>query len=1593
MNPSRPAHSENLLSLQEAAQKLGVSVDTLLEWNEHRILKPTITPEGQLAYPEEQINQFLQIGTVGSVEEVSRPQAISSEKSQSKGLYKTLLSWIGNEFYEDEYIKDYLKSQVNDSLTFNFKKPSKKFGYSVSIILVILILILTTQQSKIKFLADKYQNQLATAENSKQAVLGAQTSKLKLTGSIIFSLPVINRDNVYLNKDLFVDGKSLFKGPITAPNIVYSVKAGNNVQITGDKQNPTISVDFSQAVTSLQGQTGDVQLQPGTDISIDGLTISDISTLTSVASRGDCDSCITDADVANNLTITAGGNVAGEAITSGLIATNVGGTGLSSYNTGDLIYASAANTLANLPIGSTNGQILQVQNGVPAWSTIALDAAGTSSITSGANLVGVYANLTNSSSNNLQQVLQDLDTSITSAGTSPFSTGNDLTYGTYIRPTNISDNFILGGTGTIDTSTLFFNTSTGTLNLGTNNTGAGGQNGSLTLFSSGNGVTDTGLTTNATGDLLIPNGNVGIGATPSDLDVDGHPFALEVDGSIGPAVDAVYDLGSPTRRYRDLYITGTTTSGGDITIANSSPKIYFIDTDVGQDQYLVNVDNSQFTLTNNSTGAQALAVLSNGDVLLASGSASTGCTIADATGNLTCSGNITTANTSGTVGFFSRNNGTSTLTTATAGDSITTSGNLSTTGTGTITSANGLTVAAGNITFSSFSTAGVVVNDTAGLLSTVAQLSPLRGGTGVDASTASNGQILIGNGTGFSLNTISGTPNQINVTNGAGSITLSTPQDIAATSTPTFAALTLNNVTNQLVLGQPTHTTTISSPSQAAPITASIPSLGASDTFVFANATQTLDNKTIGSTGLTFSGAATDITTAANEDLTLSPNGTGEVVISNTTKLLSLLPAPGAASTVCRDNVTNELTFCPANSSNVDLQQAYNAGNAISASDLRGNIALTLAALSSRQLTLTNAGTASSAFVINDTNAANQNAIEVQSNGSPTLTINENGNLTTIGNISTTGSGAVSSATTLTAQAATNQLVLGNGNTTTISSIAPAAARIATIPALSADDTFIFANQTQTLTNKSIGAGGLIFSGASPDITTVGNEDFTITPGGTGEIILSSTAQLGTLIAPTGNIVNTLCRDTVTHEITQCPANASNTTLQLAYDAGNTITTTTGRNIDFRLYDETSNNGIATSFSVTNAGTGSALIINDTNAGIGTALSVQSNGTQNLSINENGVLSTTGNILTTAGGTITSNGLLTASNGLTLTTGALNLTATSGTINLNGITAYSINAGGNNVIFTSNNFNTTATGINSTAIGATNPSTGNFTNLTAAGSASFSGDLVLAGGPRSIQTTENNTLTIGGNSTGNINISPLAGLGTIFLNGSATTSGNLSVYGTAQLTGNTSILGSSTFIVGTGATTLGGTLNVAGLTTLSSGVNIFGGINNNNGGITNAGPITDITYATASGSITADTVNALTALQLNGININTAGTLSNVAYQNQANIFTTDQTISGTLTLSSALTDITTGVDEDLTLSPNGIGQIVLNKTTRLESLPAAPVTATTLCRDDSTHQITQCPANAANVTLQLAYQAGNTISASDQFGDIAFTLANGSSR
>lgn len=69
----------------------------------------------------------------------------------------------------------------------------------------------------------------------------------------------------------------------------------------------------------------------------------------------------------------------------GTLGATGGGTGQTSYTTGDLLYSSATNVLSKLTAGGGNMRFLRMVAGVPIWLNVALNAANTISTTSSIN--------------------------------------------------------------------------------------------------------------------------------------------------------------------------------------------------------------------------------------------------------------------------------------------------------------------------------------------------------------------------------------------------------------------------------------------------------------------------------------------------------------------------------------------------------------------------------------------------------------------------------------------------------------------------------------------------------------------------------------------------------------------------------------------------------------------------------------------------------------------------------------------------------------------------------------------------------------------------------------------------------------------------------------------------------------------------------------------------------------------------------------------------------------------------------------------------------------------------------------------------------
>ena len=244
------------------------------------------------------------------------------------------------------------------------------------------------------------------------------------------------------------------------------------------------------------------------------------------------------------------------------LATSSGGTGISSYSVGDILYVNALGILSRLAAGST-GQVLKVSGGVPAWG---LDSGGSGgglwATTSASNLaiapeVSSYVVLigatATSTVGNIFEVLGDslfrglltaydtitapsfTATSTTQASTFPYASSTALTvsgtgyFGT-ASTTNLTVSamtagripYIASAGAFTDSANLTFSgtvlttvdiVSTGSVGVGTTTpyaklsvSTAAQQDGNLPLFS-------VASTTNATLFNVLGSGNVGVGTS------------------------------------------------------------------------------------------------------------------------------------------------------------------------------------------------------------------------------------------------------------------------------------------------------------------------------------------------------------------------------------------------------------------------------------------------------------------------------------------------------------------------------------------------------------------------------------------------------------------------------------------------------------------------------------------------------------------------------------------------------------------------------------------------------------------------------------------------------------------------------------------------------------------------------------------------------------------------------------------------------------------------------------------------------------------------------------------------------------------------
>ena len=181
-------------------------------------------------------------------------------------------------------------------------------------------------------------------------------------GAVTLSLPA----NVTISNNLTITGDLVVNGNTTTLNTATLVVEDKNI-VLANVETPTDTTADGAGITILGNTNKTLNWVDATDAWTSSEHFNIVAGKSYYIGGSEVLSNTTLASSVLTSSLTSLGTVTTGTWSATAIGTTKGGTGLTSYTTGDLVYASATDTLVARAIGAT-GQFLKVEGGVPTWS-------------------------------------------------------------------------------------------------------------------------------------------------------------------------------------------------------------------------------------------------------------------------------------------------------------------------------------------------------------------------------------------------------------------------------------------------------------------------------------------------------------------------------------------------------------------------------------------------------------------------------------------------------------------------------------------------------------------------------------------------------------------------------------------------------------------------------------------------------------------------------------------------------------------------------------------------------------------------------------------------------------------------------------------------------------------------------------------------------------------------------------------------------------------------------------------------------------------------------------------------------------------------
>ena len=272
------------------------------------------------------------------------------------------------------------------------------------------------------------------------------------------------------------------------------------------------------------------------------------------------------------------GNINLSSEVSNTLGPGNGGTGQSTYITGDILYSNGTNSLGKLNIGSAN-QVLTIVGGVPTWQTSGSSSCPTCVVTN----PSAAQTLTAASSTTGLSLAQastagaaDVFNVTNNAGSTKFlaitSAGNTTLAGTLTGATGLSSSGTITFSG-LSTNGPVFTSAGGVLNSEAQLAVSRGGTGAATLTANGilqgNGTSAvSAVAPGANGSLLVSNGTTASFGTITNSSLTAGSFT-NITG-VGTLTAGTWNAGVVGPTYGGTGVNGSAAGNGTLLIGNGS---------------------------------------------------------------------------------------------------------------------------------------------------------------------------------------------------------------------------------------------------------------------------------------------------------------------------------------------------------------------------------------------------------------------------------------------------------------------------------------------------------------------------------------------------------------------------------------------------------------------------------------------------------------------------------------------------------------------------------------------------------------------------------------------------------------------------------------------------------------------------------------------------------------------------------------------------------------------------------------------------------------------------------------------------------------